>query len=77
MIIFLFFFMILAIAGLQLLSGMLKKRCFHYAFKIYTAFYNFFSLGISEIDSDNINYCSSSSNCEEGFTCGKIIANPD
>jgi len=58
-----FFFLIFAIAGVQLLSGVLKKRCVS---KL---------LGtILEVDSSE-KLCGGEGHCPDGYYCGKSIAN--
>ena len=60
-----FFFLIFAIAGLQLFSGFLKKRCFQEI------------SGIIFLESDNkLKYCGYV-NCPNNYLCGKLIANPN
>ncbi len=61
-IILLFFFMIFAVAGLQLLSGLLKQRCIN----IYT--------GVKH--EDDI-MCGGLVQCRPGYFCGKQNKNPN
>ena len=62
LIILSFFFLIFAIAGLQLYSGILKKRCFK------------MESGIELLEKNNI--CGYNE-CPLGYICGKMIANPN
>lgn len=69
-----FFFLIFAIAGLQLFSGLLKKRCFALETGIPT-----WPTGPDGSNFGN-NFCSSDNDCENInggiYICGKMIANP-
>ena len=69
LIILMFFYMIFAIAGLQLFSGVLKKRCFHE------------EKGIELIDNyikKNIFFCIENTDCKKkDYICGKLIENPN
>jgi len=56
-----FFFIIFAIAGTQLFSGLLKKRCVN------------IDTGIPHFSDE---FCGALS-CPEGFFCGKVNANPN
>jgi hypothetical protein len=62
LIILFFFFLIFAIAGLQLLAGVLKRRCV----QIETG-----------IPAANDNFCGGYLICPDGYFCGKRFENPD
>lgn len=62
MMVLLSFFVVFAIAGTQLLSGMFKKRCVSIA-------------DGTNFDDDYI--CGAENICPEGFFCGKQNANPN
>lgn len=62
-IILLFFYMVFAIAGLQLFMGMLKKRCVN------------LETGV-ELASDDPYICGNKA-CPDGYTCVKRIGNPN
>jgi hypothetical protein len=61
-LVLLFFFIIFAIAGLQLWSGILKRRCIsiEYGFR-----------------HPNDEFCGGARDCESGFFCGKTNENPN
>jgi hypothetical protein len=65
MIILFFFFMIFAIGGVQMFSGLLKQRCF------------IAETGVPYVDLDVENYICGIKLCPEGYVCGKMIANPN
>ena len=69
-----FLFVIFAIAGLQLFSGLMKKRCFSLDMGVPQ-----FDITISEANYQK--YCNSDDDCGRGlsgqFICGKMIANPN
>ena len=58
-----FFFLIFAIAGVQLLSGVLKRRCVS---KI---------LGTTMVVDGAVKLCGGEDQCPEGYFCGKEIQN--
>ena len=62
LIIIIFTFMIFAIAGLQLFSGILKRRCFQE------------DTGITYTLPEII--CNGTADCPGGYICGKQIVNP-
>lgn len=68
-LVLIFFFLIFAIAGVQLLSGALKQRCISKEFGI-----NF------RTDDDDLTteiLCGGAEGCPEGYFCGKANANPN
>ena len=65
-IVLLFFFLIFAIGGINLFSGMLRYRCI----KIDTG-----TVLVDENDGEVI--CGTAQICEEGYFCGKRILNPN
>ena len=65
-IIFLFFYIIFAIAGLQLFSGAMKRRCF------------LKNHGIEKIlQNSKLSFCIDNTYCGDNYICGKLIANPN
>lgn len=65
-----FVFMIFAIGGLQLFSGLLKKRCFT------------IDTGIQQYDEEegstnNERFCNIDDDCPTGVICGKMVKNPN
>ena len=62
-IVLLFFFLIFAIAGVNLFSGMLKQRCVNY------------ETGRALPDPEYI--CGGETTCPEGYFCGKMNVNPN
>ncbi|CAD8122811.1 unnamed protein product [Paramecium sonneborni] len=64
-IVLVFFYTIFAIAGVQLFSGYLKRRCFS-------------EIGIKLLTKFEINaYCAIDSDCPTDYICGKQIRNPE
>ena len=59
------FFLIFAIAGLQLFAGLLKQRCFSP------------ETGMLYLDSAGSSMLCGYSSCPSGYVCGKTTANPD
>lgn len=64
-LILLLLFLVFAIAGLQLLPGLLKRRCF------------LPETGIPYLDSSGNPMLCGFVTCPEGYACGKMTANPD
>ena len=58
-----FFFLVFAIAGLQVFSGVLKRQCFE------------IETGV-RINDDGMTFCGGSYECPSGFYCGKSNFNP-
>jgi hypothetical protein len=59
------FFVVFAIAGTQLLSGLLKRRCVH------------LESGQTYFEEGEMYLCGGSQVCPEGYFCGKQNENPD
>ena len=70
LIILLFFYMIFAIAGLQLLTGVLKRRCFVNNFGIE-------KFKILNQNEEETYYCQSTADCDKLSMCGKMFNNPN
>lgn len=64
-LILLLLFLVFAIAGTQLFAGLLKRRCFMP------------ESGRPYLDQNGNQMLCGYSDCPSGFTCGKMIANPD
>ena len=63
-LVLIFFFLIFAIGGVNLFSGVLKQRCVN------------FETG-RELISDELYFCGGDQSCPEGYFCGKMNSNPN
>ena len=69
-IILLFFFYIFAIIGLNIFSGVLKKRCFHTKTGV------FYIIEENLKRNEGYSFCGNIQ-CRDNFTCGKLFDNPN
>lgn len=65
LVVVLFVFLVFAIAGLQLFSGLLKRRCFEE------------NSGVTYLYGGDEILCNGTDDCPGKFICGKQLKNPD